>query len=300
MKVIISAFLLTLGIGFIQAQEAVVSPDAPDGAEAVGETTTETPNADATPEEAEAVIPTAFDITRYQSSWDKNPFNLKTVAVVQTQVAWSQDWALAGMFNHKGKIRISIKNKQTNEFKHINSDGKADAEFRFVSANFNRNRNEASAKIAKGSEEAELKYDDTTGAAPVTINNTMRPQGGPGQPPGGVPVPGMPGQQINGGVPRPGQPAYSKPGVATPNGRVFNAPGLPGGVSSQPGVQGINANNNVNGVPQNNGLQLNGLPQNGNGNGNSNVGNIGQPGAQPPVISRRRQLIPAPVIPPQP
>jgi len=276
--------LLSLGVHFAQAQIAESSPDAPpEIAAPVAESTTETAAEEqsaGSPDliENEAVIPTAFDISRYQNTWDKNPFLLKTAPVVQSQVQWSQDWALAGMFNHKGKIRISIKNKQTNEIKQISSDSKPDAEFRLVKANFHRNRNEASAVIAKGTEEAELKYDEAAGGQPVTINNTMKSSPPPGQQPQGT-VPGTPPTQRPGlsGGQTGGQPQITRPISPNANGRVFNAPGLPGGVASQPGQ--------ING--QSGTVMPQGIPG-------------AQPGAAPPAISRRRQLIPAPVVPAQP
>ena len=201
------------------------------------------------------------------------------------------------MFNNKGKIRISLRNKQTNEFKHISNDAKPDAEFRLVKANFNRNRNEASAVITKGTKEAEIKYDDTA-AAPqaLTINNTMRPAGGaPGSPgaPGSVPAPGSQGSPgIQQGGSRPGQPPFNKPGTTSAGGRVFNAPGLPGGVSAQPTnpqfTPGAAASVTVGGG---NVISQPGIVQ---------PGVSTTPGTTLPIVSRRRQLIPAPVIPAQP
>ena len=291
MKYFLTIAIVALGLLVSRAQESVPTVDSPPDPETPVEATAEGTPPEVTPAEGEAVIPTAFDISRYQSTWDKNPFLLKTVAATQPTVNWAQDYSLAGMFNNKGKIRISIRNKQTNDFKYISSDAKPDAEFRLVKANFNRNRNEASAVIAKGAEEAEIKYDEATAPQAVTINNTMRPNGAgaPGQPAGG----GAPGGV--GGINRPGQPQLNKPGVPMPNGRVFNAPGLPGGVSAQPGnpqyaTGGGFAGNagNVN-VAQPGNVQSGVVPTAPN-----------NPGATAPVISRRRQLIPAPVIPAQP
>jgi hypothetical protein len=300
--------LLMCCLSFLSAQEPVTATDAPPAAGTPAEATDETPAAEtpATPPaepasvEKEAVIPAIYDISRYQSTWDKNPFLLKTVAVTQPTANWAQDYSLAGMFNNKGKIRISLRNKQTNEFKHISNDAKPDAEFRLVKANFNRNRNEASAVIAKGTEEAEIKYDDTA-AAPqaLTINNTMRPAGGaPGSPgaPGSVHAPGSPGspgiQQGGAGGSRPGQPPLIKPGTTAAGGRVFNAPGLPGGVSAQPTnpqfTPGAAASVTVGGG---NVISQPGIVQ---------PGVSTTPGTTLPIVSRRRQLIPAPVIPAQP
>jgi hypothetical protein len=215
----------------------------------------------ASPEEDEAAIPAAFELSRYQASWEKNPFLLKTAPISQPTANWGQDWALAGMFSYNGKIRISIRNKQTNEMKRVSNEVKEGDEFRLVRANFSKSRRDASAVIAKGGQEAELKYDEN--AAPVTINNTVRPGGGAAA--GNVPgVPSVPG-----GVP------INKPSTAVSGGRVFNSPVLPGGVAATPGSAPMAA------------------PQTGIMN------NAQVPGAtSPPSISRRRQLIPAPVVPP--
>jgi hypothetical protein len=228
-------------------------PDSPP--EATAETSSDSPQPEASPESAaaqpgapgvaspeedEAAIPAAFELSRYQASWEKNPFLLKTAPISQPTANWGQDWALAGMFSYNGK---------------------EGDEFRLVRANFSKSRRDASAVIAKGGQEAELKYDEN--AAPVTINNTVRPGGGAAA--GNVPgVPSVPG-----GVP------INKPSTAVSGGRVFNSPVLPGGVAATPGS-----------VPM-------AAPQTGIMN------NAQVPGAtSPPSISRRRQLIPAPVVPP--
>lgn len=213
------------------------------------------------PEEDEAAIPAAYDLSRYQVSWEKNPFLLKTAPISQPTANWGQDWALAGMFSYNGKIRISIRNKQTNEMKRVSNEVKEGDEFRLVRANFSKSRRDASAVIAKAGQEAELKYDEN--AAPVTINNTVRPGGGAGA----GNVPGVP--PVPGGVP------INKPSTAVSGGRVFNSPVLPGGVAATPGSAPMAA------------------PQTGL------INNAQVPGAtSPPSISRRRQLIPAPVVPP--
>lgn len=228
------------------------------------------------PAPGEAAIPVAYPVARYETSWKKNPFLLKTTPIVQATVSFADDWSLAGMFNNAGKIRVSIQNKQTGELKHLTNEPKEGDEFRLVKANFNRNRTEASAEIAKGSETATLKYDESMTSRPVTINNTaQRPVAGaaPGQP-GGAPV--RPGQPGVGGVPGhpivPGQTGGVQAMVTNP---ATGRPMAGSSVAVQPG-QPVMSNQ------------------------------AGQPGAPfpatpgvPPTISRRRQLIPAPVIQPQ-
>jgi len=293
MKICLLTAFMMMSLGMnVQAQDGAQPVDGSvPAAEAPPEAPAElpeTPAGDMAPENEEdgPAIPIAFDLSRYESTWDKNPFLLKTTPIAQPTVNWGQDWALAGMFSHNGKVRISIRNKQTNELKRITNEPKDGDEFRLVEAKFNRSRKEASAKIAKGGEEAELKYDEN--AAPVTINNTIRTGGANGQQgvPGGVNQ-GLPGRAG-------GQPNITKPVSPTANGRVFNSPTLPGGMA-QPGgmIQGggVGAVNNAapvsaGGTVVQPGVMNPTLP-------------MGANGATPPTISRRRQLIPAPVVSPQ-
>ncbi len=194
-----------------------------------------TPGADDPPEEiAGENIPKAHPDSRYQAAWSKNPFMLKTVAVAQATVSFAQDWALAGMYKSTtGKITVTLQNKQTQEYQRVTNED-TEGEFRLVEAKFNRNRNEASVIIAKGSQSAEIKYDDSLISKPVTINNTLRPPanaaGQPGaQQPG---MPGAPGVPVSatggvGGVPRPG---VTVPG--TTRTLVPGAVGAPGAASA--------------------------------------------------------------------
>lgn len=269
----LSALLFTVSPVLAQQTDPGTGPDAPGAVDPTANA--ENPGNEATPPDAapEATImpggeepenadpiPQAYGIERYQASWDKNPFLLKTTPIAQPTVNWGQDWTLAGMSSFNGKIRVSIRNKQTNEFKRISNDEKAGEEFRLVRTEFSRNRKDALVVIAKGNQEAELKYDEN--AAPVTINNTTRSPAGANAnaaaPPGGNP-----------GLPQPGRTAVQNT-AQPPRGP---SPGLAG-------AQPANAANLQPGVVQPN-----------------------LPGAQPasttaPTISRRRQLIPAPVITP--
>lgn len=274
--------LLTLSTVVISRAQDEVPADGATPPEAAA--TADTPPAEDQPPAAEEdgpAIPIAYDVSRYDSIWDKNPFTRKVAVIAQAKVDWGQDWALAGMFSHKGKVRVSIRNKQTNEFKRVTDEYKDGDEFKLVKANFNRSRKQASAEIEKSGDVATLKYDETS--APVTINNTARPAGGntPQGQPGGQTLPGRPG----------GQPQITKPLSPAANGRVFNAPNLPGGVVGQPGmVQGM--------APG-----MVGNPATGIQGGNGQVMQPGvvnpNPASNVPTISRRRQLIPAPVVAPQ-
>lgn len=291
MKARLLTTLLLLALApLARAQETAASPDSlpPDAGMPAEAEPAALPAAEPAPPAAEEegpAIPMAYDASRYDAIWDKNPFTRKVAAITQAKVDWGQDWALASMSKYSGKIRVSIRNKQTNEIKRIYDEAKEGDEFRLVKANFHRSRREASAVIAKGTEEATLKYDEN--AAPVTINNTVRQPANPGAV---NPVPGTAGATMAG---RPGQPPITKPVSPTASGRVFNAPNLPGGVAAQQGMMG--------GQPGM-GTAVQSAPLNAGGTVvQPGVVNPAQPGGttatMPPTISRRRQLIPAPVVP---
>lgn len=272
MKIIWTLLLLIAGLPSVSlAQETVSERDLPQATDSVSEEAS-TEDADTTPQpppdpfspEALAnqpVIPKAYQANRYESAWEKNPFLLKTKGPEIQTTSWAQDWALAGMFNNGGRIRVSLVNKQTGEYKNITSFGDPDPEFRLVEANFDRDRSEAFVKVAKGSDEQVLKYDDNLTSKPITVNNTQHVPPNANANPNAKNANVAPGQVGNPGQNRPGAPTAANPGTAT-----------------LPGVGGAQQNPNV----------------------NTSAGPV-PPNAKPPSISRRRQLIPgnAPQQPPQ-
>ncbi len=201
-------------------------PEAPPADASAAESIAESaPQPAAEPRTDSDAIPRAFEPTRYEKAWSKNPFLLKTAAVAQTTVSFAQDWALAGMYRSpSGKITVTLQNKQTNEFQRVSNEDSS-GEFQLVEAKFNRNRNEASVIVAKGNQSAELKYDDALVSKPVTINNTLRQgdaaQGGQAGQPGAAPAkPGVP-VSASGSVPgrtltRPGTAAGTAAPAVTP------------------------------------------------------------------------------------
>lgn len=262
MKIIrASLFLLSFAAMASLAQEA--APPAESEAPAPPEETAPAAAAESPPE---ATIPVPYAVSRYESAWSKNPFLRKTVVIAGPVENFGKDWALNGMAEYDGKVRVTMINKQTGEHKHVTNQDPPDAEFRLIKANFNRNRSDASAEIAKGTETATITYDENLTAKPITINNTQR---GPAA--GG----GVPGAVNAGGV-RPGQPQQVRPGPG----------GTPTTVRGAGGVQAVV-------TPP--GAVNPGVPQVPNG---PQPPTATQAVNAPPTISRRRQLVPAPVIPP--
>jgi hypothetical protein len=246
----------------------------PPSSDTLTETPTETPPEPPTEtpptEEAEAV-PQAYPEDRYLTMWDKNPFLLKTAVIEQKTESFAKDWALSGISASSGIYSVRIFNKQTGKFERLKQGSVSAGEFQLVSVTYDKDRSKSSVKVSRGSETAELKYDDSLMSRPVTVQNTNAAAGAaPGQ---------NPAQPNNPNLP-PGLP-----------------PGLPNG--AQPNMQ-----RGPNGQPIINGAGAQGRPGTTAPRGQitANPGAInpgyGVPGAAtsaPPPVSRRRQLIPAPI-----
>lgn len=291
---------IRLFAGFLGAAGALLAQEEPE--ETAPEAASETV-ATAEPSEAESgktetdegddgVTPRAFPEDRYLTMWDKNPFLLETAPVIQKREDFSKDWSLAGLSADKGKYTVLIRNKQTQAYQRL-KEGDDKGEFRIVSVNFHRDRNQTSVKVARGSETADLTYDESATAAPVTVNNTMAaPAGAAGA------QPGQPGQQPNPNLPPGAQASLMQRGPngqPLPNGAAGTPglrPGMPGYVppgraGSNPGAARVDP---ATGAPLPGGVPAV------NAGLNPAVNRPGAPGAIPTnPASRRRQLIPAPI-----
>ncbi len=288
--------LWTVTCGCLAAQdeppaEAVAEPSAAEAPATLAEQVEEE-------ETADAMVPQAYPEDRYLTMWDKNPFMREVVPVIQKVENFSKDWTLAGISASGGVYSVNIFNKQTGAYQRI-KEGQTGGEFRLDSVNFNKDRRQSSVKVTRGTETAELKYDDSLDSRPVTVSNTMAaPAGNPNQPgQGGAVNPNLPpgaqaslmqrgpnGQPLNPGAPgaaglRPGMPGY--------------VPGRPG---SAPATAGNPAIDPATGAPLPGGSPGALVPGNFNPAANPAMGVPGAaPGGVPTPVSRRRQLIPAPI-----
>lgn len=267
-------------------------------------------------------IPQSYPLDRYQASWKKNPFLLKTAPVVQQRETWAIDWALSSIAEIDGEFRVSIRNKKTGEYRRIHKDDK-DAEFNLVSVNLQPDRKASSAELSKGGEIATLTYDQ---AAMAPAPRAATPAGQPGVRAPGAPAPGQPmtTAQVQAGagssagryyptqsaVPSPG--GFQRPAV----GGVMN-PGIPGAVAGggqiqrstvTAGVSSGSAAAGVAGSPPS--MMINGVNVNAPAAGTAIIpgqsyvpttgsGTVTVPAptyqATPTPSTRRRQLIPAPL-----
>lgn len=150
----------------------------------------------------EVAIPEAFPQARYEASWQKNPFLLKTAPIIQVQESWAKDYVLTSLAEIGGVFRVSIRNKVTGESKRLTQGDEGDSEYKVVSVNLQPNRKESSVELSKGAETATLKYDETQLVAQGRPNPGAAAQGakvGGGMP--GMPmVPGQMTGAANGGA----------------------------------------------------------------------------------------------------
>jgi hypothetical protein len=214
MRLVLTLFLLPLVVRAAPdlpktvVTPSPVTPDVPAVAEA--------PPASVAPMDEKA-IPDAFPVARYEASWNKNPFLLKTAAIAQIQESWAKDYVLTSLAEIDGVFRASIKNKVTGESKRLVQGKEGDSEFKIVTVNLQPNKKESSVQIAKGSETADLKYDETQ----------MTAQGRPAQ---GQPTAARAGMPV-----LPGQAAAMTNGSRTVAGTAAGG-GIPGRATGAPGT----------------------------------------------------------------
>lgn len=275
-------------------------------AAAVNEPATVAKDSDA----AGSAIPQPYPTARYQASWKKNPFLLKTAPIAQARESWATDWSLASIAEIGGEFRVSIRNKKTGEYRRIYRD--KPGEFSLVSVNLQRDRKSSSAELSKAGETATLTYDQTAMTPAPRGANPAVPGSGARVPVPTVPsaVPGQPvtaqvktGAASTGGRYYPTQPSATMPGGVAGGafqrstaGAALN-PNLPPGVAGSAVQQSTPAVvNSVNmTVPRVGATAVPGQTY----NPGIVPGGVANPNLTYPTVpspsSRRRQLVPAPL-----
>jgi hypothetical protein len=189
----------------------------------------------------EDVLPKTYEKDRYESSWEYNPFAIKTV-VVQKEETKNEEWALSGLSEMNGQPSVILINKRTREFIRIGAGGE-DERMRIVSVKPGKSVADSTAVIAEGEREFTVSHDPNISAA-VAAANRPRPGAGPqgqgpsitgNQPPrmGSVPMPGgnTPQAPNNPAAATPNPPAPSAPGITPPG---INPSEFPGSRDSSP------------------------------------------------------------------
>ena len=163
-------------------------------------------------------LPKGFDVVRYQSIWQRNPFTLVTPTVGGPESPFSK-LILVNWLHDKGKDILFVQDTETNDVKKVTKEEGANSDrLRLIEIVPNKNPSLIFAKLTNGREEGIVKF------------KFDQAQNNPGVPnaiqrfiPGQVPM-GPNGQQF--GVNQPGGPLRRGP-------QVPQNPQVPGAVNRQ-------------------------------------------------------------------
>jgi hypothetical protein len=206
-------------------------------------------------------LPKGFDVNRYQSIWERNPFTLVTPSLGQGPASPFSKLILVNWLHDKGKDILFVEDTETNEVKKVTKEegGNSDR-LRLIEVVPNKNPSLIFAKLTNGREEGIVKFKFDQAQNNQVGNQNVMQRGFTGQ----LPM-GPNGQQF--GVNAPGGPLRRGP-------QVPQAPQAPGGVNRPnvqqnqvPDAQDIRRRRMLptpaqNPVPQNNVPQTNVVPQN--------------------------------------
>lgn len=250
------------------------------------------------------IPPQAYPMDRYESTWSKNPFTLKTAPAAVETISFAKDLALISHFGEKSNPTMVIVNTKTHERTRLKKGETAPNGLKLIDFKLGETRKETTVEVVLGSETTELKYNPEYMSQVASAGGGAAKQGPGAVTPGTQLAPGqrpaiMPGmnpgiqQQQQRGMPNGGQniqlPSRIGPG-ARPAGVSSNAiqqQAVPTGVAMG-GGNSINAN--VNGVN----INLPAAPvQNPGGQGSGPL--VSDVNSNAPAVPVRRRLISAPV-----
>ncbi len=234
--------------------------------------------------------PQAYPMDRYEASWAKNPFTLKTAPAVVDNVSFAKDLAIGGHYGDKANPTIVIVNTKTHERTNLKKGETASSGMKLSDVKLGETRKLTTVEVTMGTETSELTYSseylsqvassDGGKAAQSPQQMLLQQQQQQGRP--------MPGAVIPGGVPgrvTPGIP----PKIQLPAGNPVARPGTAG---VQPGARNV-----ANGGMVNNGA---GFSNNANNINLTVPGDLTQPAPNQPLISSsgsplppRRRMIPS-------
>lgn len=114
-------------------------------------------------QEPESWPPKAYPLSRYESAWSRNPFDLKTTPPAVPTVApqpgesFATHLVIAGMTKVGTQDTLILYDQQNTRYYRVTG-STGSGGFRLVSIQHHRDLRKVVARIAKGSEEAEVRY----------------------------------------------------------------------------------------------------------------------------------------------
>jgi hypothetical protein len=191
------------------------------------------------------MLPKGFEVARYQSIWERNPFTLVTPSLGQGAASAFSKLILVNWLHDKGKDILFVEDTETNEVKKVTKEEGANSDrLRLIEVVPNKNPSLIVAKLTNGREEGivKFKFDQAQNTQVVNPNLAMQR--------------GIPGQQF--GANLPGSPLRRTPQV--PGG--INRPNFQQTPANAPNAQDVRRRRTLptptqNAVPQNNAQQNN-------------------------------------------
>jgi hypothetical protein len=128
-------------------------------------------------------IPSGFNVERYATVWERNPFTLVKAAAPQVQPSAFEKVYLASWLIDGGKQEILVENSETNEVQRIAAEPNHN-NLRLVKMRLNLNPRLVEAVISDGNEVGTLKFRyDAQFASGSTSPSPARDRNGPAQSP---------------------------------------------------------------------------------------------------------------------
>ncbi|RBP38514.1 hypothetical protein DES53_11132 [Roseimicrobium gellanilyticum] len=105
--------------------------------------------------------PSAHPAERYEASWGKNPFVLKTAPVTPERVSFARDWIIAGCFGAEDNPIVVLANTKTRERLRLKKGEPGSNGMSLQSVTFASNRKDTVATVSLGAESAVLRFDES-------------------------------------------------------------------------------------------------------------------------------------------
>src|SRR5580700_4801283 len=121
-------------------------------------------------------LPKGFEVSRYQSVWERNPFTLVTPSLGQAASAFSK-LILVNWLHDKGKDILFVEDTETNEVKKVTKEEGANSDqLRLIEVVPNKNPSLIIAKLTNGREEGivKFKFDQAQNTQVVNPNLAMQ------------------------------------------------------------------------------------------------------------------------------
>lgn len=104
--------------------------------------------------------PHAYEVSRYEAGWNKNPFTLKTAPAAILKASFAQDLAIVTHYGAVDDPTIVLANIRTQERISLKKGKPSVSGMKLEAVNIGVNRKETFVQVGLGGETARLRYDE--------------------------------------------------------------------------------------------------------------------------------------------